>query len=183
MRKNNVKIRKWNKKECGEAQKSREDSFERKRKTTTLSNISENSKKMVTVSIKFSHKKGMWIVLCRKEFKTDNWRLLQYLEGCVKGEWLSHRCPELLKAMINISLPAPRMWVILKSLNRSWVSCLNFHSVSRKLQLFFILVLQSSHYCFSGRIEQEPKKSGGIVQLLGFRGWFRKVGMELSINQ
>lgn len=103
MRKNNVKIRKWNKKECGEAQKSREDSFERKRKTTTLSNISENSKKVVTVSIKFSHKKGMWIVSCRKEFKTDNWRLLQYLEGCVKGEWLSRRCPELLKAMINIS--------------------------------------------------------------------------------
>lgn len=59
MRKNNVKIRKWNKKECGEVQKLREDSFERKRKITIFFNILENFKKMVIVFIKFSYKKGM----------------------------------------------------------------------------------------------------------------------------
>lgn len=56
VRKNNMKTRKRNIKECDKARKSREDSFERK-ETTTLYNISENSKNMVTVSIKFSLEK------------------------------------------------------------------------------------------------------------------------------
>lgn len=56
VRKNNMNTRKRNIKACDKAWKSREDSFERK-ETTTLYNISENSKNMVTVSLKFSLEK------------------------------------------------------------------------------------------------------------------------------